>query len=174
MKVDANNDSSNEVLVGVVIRSWGIKGHLKVKPFTDVGNRFEVGSSVLISSENMKISSSRFLDSKGCWVLSFEDLDSLEKAERFFGCDITILRKSLEILPPNVFYYYDLIGITVFDQDFVEIGILKDILKTGANDVYVIQPKLGKEILIPAIKEVIKKIDLENAIMHVELPVGIE
>ena len=73
-----------------------------------------------------------------------------------------------------LFYYYDLIGITVFDQDFVEIGILKNILKTGANDVYVIQPKLGKEILIPGIKEVIKKIDLENAIMHVELPVGIE
>ena len=51
---------------------------------------------------------------------------------------------------------------------------LKDILKTGANDVYVIQPKSGKEILIPAIKEVVKKVDLENAKMYIELPVGIE
>ncbi len=174
MKVNANDDSSNAVLVGVVIGYWGIKGHLKVKSFTDVDNRFEVGSSVWILSESIKILSSRYLDSKGCWVLLFEGLDSLEKAERFFGCDITIPRGSLGILPPNVFYHYDLIGITVFDQDFVEIGILKDILKTGANDVYVIQPILGKEILIPAIKKVVKKVDLENGIMHVELPVGIE
>ena len=77
-------------------------------------------------------------------------------------------------MPSNVFYFHDLIGISVFNQDFVEIGTLKDILKTGANDVYVIQPKSGKEILIPAIKEVVKKVDLENAKMYVELPVGIE
>ena len=103
-----------------------------------------------------------------------EGINSLQKTERFFGCDITIPRKLLEILPPDVFYFYDLIGITVFNQDFVEIGILKDILKTGANDVYVIQPKSGKEILIPAIKEVVKKVDLENEKMYVVLRDGIE
>ena len=174
MKVDANKDSSDEVLVGVVLGSWGLKGHLKVKPFTGIDSRYKVGNSVWISCEKLKISTSRFFDSKGYWIISFEDVNSLEKIERFFGCDITIPRKLLEILPLNVFYFHDLIGISVFNQDFVEIGILKDILKTGANDVYVIQPKSGKEILIPAIKEVVKKVDLENAKMYIELPVGIE
>ncbi|MCH2306055.1 MAG: ribosome maturation factor RimM [SAR202 cluster bacterium] len=174
MKVDANNDSSDAVLVGVVIGSWGLKGHLKVKPFTDIDNRYRIGNSVWISSEELKILTSRFLESKGYWIISFEGINSLQKTERFFGCDITIPRKLLEILPPDVFYFYDLIGITVFNQDFVEIGILKDILKTGANDVYVIQPKSGKEILIPAIKEVVKKVDLENEKMYVVLRDGIE
>ena len=174
MKVDANNDSPDEVLVGVVIGSWGLKGHLKVKPFTDIDNRYKVGNSVWISSEKLEILTSRFLDSKSYWIISFEGLNSLQKTERFLGCDITIPRKLLEILPSNVFYFHDLIGISVFNQDFVEIGILKDILKTGANDVYVIQPKSGKEILIPAIKEVVKKVDLENAKMYVELLVEIE
>ena len=110
MKVDANNDSPDEVLVGVVIGSWGLKGHLKVKPFTDIDNRYKVGNSVWISSEKLEISTSRFLDSKSYWIISFEGLNSLQKTERFLGCDITIPRKLLEILPSNVFYFHDLIS----------------------------------------------------------------
>lgn len=169
-----NNDSLEQVLVGVVIGSWGVKGHLKVKPFTDIEDRFQLGGFVWLLSEKKKILNSRFLESKGYWILLFEGLDSLKKSERFFGCDITIPSEFLKSLPENVFYHYDLIGLKVINQDLEEVGILQDILKTGANDVYIVQPKSGKQILIPAIKEVIKKIDLDNAQMYVDLPIGIE
>lgn len=105
------------------------------------------------------------------WILQLRGVQTIEQAERLVGCELVILRSAAPSLPEGTYYQADLIGLLVVTEEGRELGRIVEILETGANDVYVVHGE-GVEWLLPATKEVVKKIDLARAIMLVHLLEG--
>lgn len=162
--------------VGVITQTHGIKGEVKVFPTTDDVKRFEELKSVKISTKkgyiDFEIENVKFF--KKYAILKFKGINDINEAEKYKGLDLLIAREDAVKLRENEYFIYDLIGLKVINNDTnEEIGILNEVLQTGANDVYVIRTDDGKEILIPYIKECVLDIDIENKIMIVHLLDGL-
>lgn len=154
--------------VGKIMSSWGVKGQIKIEPLTDNPKRFKVLHEVFIDYTGQavfyRVESVIFLKDYFP-VLKLVGINSIQEAETLKGHYLKIQRKYAVRLPKGRYFICDIIGLDVFDESDKCIGTVKDILETGANDVYVVEAKGKKEILIPAIKQVVKKIDIENGIM---------
>ena len=161
--------------LGQIVNVKGLKGEVKVNPFTEKINRFEEFSSVLIKLKNeikeFKIEKVGY--HKNQVILKFQNINSVEDAEKFRNCYILISRDKLEPLEEGVYYIADLIGLDVYTENGELLGKVDDIYNTGSNDIYVIKNELGKQKLLPGIPDVIKKIDLENQKIIVNLIEGI-
>ena len=163
--------------VGKIINTHGVKGELKIAPMTDDPRRFDILKSVFVSPEvtddmkEYKIQWVKYLNNSV--IIKFEEIDDMDTAEKFKGQALIIDRKDAVKLPKNSYFICDLIGLIVYDESGKELGVLKDVLQTGSNDVYVVKGENKKEILIPAIKSVVKEISLENRKAVVNLPQGL-
>ena len=106
-------------------------------------------------------------------LFKFRGVDSRETAEALRGQHLMIPENEVYPLPEGSYYYFQLKGLSVYDQERGYLGILQDILETGANDVYSIKSEENGEILIPAIKEVVLRVDLEKKEMRIKLLAGL-
>ncbi len=160
--------------IGKVVNTHGVKGELKVMPLTDDPLRYSLLKYVLIDKdgklEEYKIDSVRF--HKNFVLLKLSGLETLEEAEKLKSRVLKIHRKDAVKLPEGSYFICDLIGIKVLNMNGSKLGTLKDVIKTGGNDVYVVQHE-EKELLIPALKSVVKNIDLNKREMLVDLPEGL-
>lgn len=158
----------NHLTVGRIMSSWGVRGQVKVEPLTDNPKRFKTLHEVFVESGDKtvfyQVESVIFLK-QYFPVLKLEGINSRQEAENLKGHYINIQRKYAVRLPKGRYFICDIIGLHVFDEHDEFIGTIKNVLITGANDVYVVEAKNKKDILIPAIKQVVKTIDLENGIM---------
>ena len=162
--------------VGQIVNTFGIKGYVKVKPFTDEISRFEELKSVYISQNSKalyKVEIEGVSYQKEMVLLKLKGIDDMTEAEKYKGAYLKIDRKDAKKLPKDTYFIADLIGLEVYTDNNKLLGKLDDIFKTNANDVYVVKNKEGKQILLPATKEVIKQIDLENEKIIVHLTVGL-
>lgn len=153
--------------IGEIVNTFGIKGEVKVIPYTDDINQFKKIKNVYIKDKNVEIESAKF--HKNFVILKLKGIDTIQDAEMLRNEMISVNRSNKK-LPEDTYYIADLIGLNVYsDENDEYIGKVKDIYNTGANDIYVIEDDELKEILLPAIKDVIKKIDLENnkIIVHI-------
>lgn len=153
--------------IGKIVNTFGIKGEVKILPYTEDVNSFKKMKNIYVNDLKIKIQSVKF--HKNFVILKLEGIDDMTSAENLRNSIIKIERKK-EKLPENTYYIKDLIGLEVItDDDGNTLGLVKDIYNTGANDIYTIETKEGKEILLPAIKEVIKEVDIENRkiIVHI-------
>ncbi|HKM34875.1 MAG TPA: ribosome maturation factor RimM [Lachnospiraceae bacterium] len=162
--------------VGIIASMHGVKGEVKVYPTTDDVNRFKKLKQVLLDTGKEKISLEiegvKFF--KQMVILKFKGIDSLDDAAKFKQKDLYILRKDAVKLKTDEYFIADLIGMDVFDEDGSKLGELTDVMITGANDVYIVQMQdYEKELLIPAIKECILNIDVEQKKMVVHLMEGL-
>ena len=162
--------------IGQIVNTVGLKGEMKIIPFTDDLDRFTELKEIYIDFKKelllFEIEKVRF--QKNLVILKLKDIDSIEEAERYKGFYIKIERKQARKLPEGTYFIADLIGMTVYeDENKKELGILEDIYNNGAQDIYVVRTKEGKQILLPATKEVIKKVDLENNEMIIHLIKGL-
>jgi 16S rRNA processing protein RimM len=156
---------NKHLTVGKVLCPWGVGGQVKVEPRTDNPKRFRDLPGVFIEFKDSTVSyniESVIFVNDYYPVLKFEGINSRQEAETLRGCYLKIPRKYAVRLPEDHFFICDIIGLSVFDESDTYIGIVKDVLHTGANDVYVVEAQDKKEVLIPAIKQVVKNIDLEN------------
>lgn len=110
---------------------------------------------------------------KKFWIAQFEEIESREQAEALAGNDIFINKDRLPGLPAGEYYHFQLIGLAVVTEEGKPLGMLKAVLETGSNDVYVVESE-GEELLIPAIEEVIVEVDLPNGKLVVNLPEGLQ
>lgn len=110
---------------------------------------------------------------KKFWIAQFEEIESREQAEALAGNDIFIDKDRLPGLPAGEYYHFQLIGLAVVTEEGKPLGMLKAVLETGSNDVYVVESE-GEELLIPAIEEVIVEVDLPNGKLVVDLPEGLQ
>lgn len=161
--------------IGQIVNSYGIKGFFKVVPFTDDITRFDDLETIYIE-KNKKLEKKIIEEvkyHKNLVLLKIKGIDDINDTEQYKNCILKIERKDAVELPEDTYFITDLIGIEVYDEDEKLLGNLIDIFPTGSNDVYVVKDKLGKQILLPAIGEVIKKVDVANKKMIVKLIPGL-
>ncbi|HZS75599.1 MAG TPA: ribosome maturation factor RimM [Ktedonobacteraceae bacterium] len=155
--------------VGRVVALFGVHGELKVRLLTDNPNRFAALEAVYVESEHTRYIIQSARPYKGeMIILKLKGVDSASAAESLRDSDLQIPVAELATLPPDSYYQHDILGLRVFTLHDVLVGNIVDILPTGGNDVYVIQTPARGEVLIPAIKAVIKQIDLVRRTMHID------
>lgn len=165
----------NFLEIGQIVNSYGLKGQMKVVPFTDNIQRFSKLKTIYIEIEKQlkefKIEEVKY--HKNNILIKLENINDINVAEKYKNCYIKIDRKDAVKLPEDTYFIVDLIGIEVFTQENVLLGKIIDVFPTGSNDVYVVKDELGKQILLPAISEVIKNVDIPNKKMIVNLIKGL-
>jgi 16S rRNA processing protein RimM len=149
--------------VGVIASTHGLSGEVNVFPTTEDPGKFKKLKKVRLHTQNgeeldLDIVSARFF--KKFVIVKFKQFGNINEVEKFRGCELTIDRKDAIKLAPGEYYCADLIGLTIVDEEGKELGVLTEILQTGANDVYEMTLKDSEEkVYIPAIKDCIKEID---------------
>jgi len=155
--------------IGKVVALFGIRGELKVRLLTDIPNRFADLDVIYPSADHKRYSIESVRPYKGeMIILKLEGVDDTNAAEPLRNCDLDIPVSALTKLPPDSYYQHDILGLHVFTRNGREVGTIVDIYLTGSNDVYVIKAPDGRQILIPAIKDVIKQIDLIRSTMYID------
>ena len=161
--------------VGQIVNTFGIKGFVKVKAFTDSLNRFEELKKVYVCKkdklEEVEIEEVKY--HKDMVLLKIKGIENMEDAEKLKGLYLKIDRKDAKKLPEGTYFIADLIGLEVYSDNNELLGKLEDIFNAGANDVYVVKNDLGKQLLLPGIPDVIKEIDLKHEKIIVHLLKGL-
>ena len=161
--------------VGVITATHGIRGEVKVFPTTDDPERFLDLETVYLDTGREKklltISSVKFF--KQFVILKFKGIDNINDIERYKRCPLLVERKDAVALEEDEYFIADMIGIQVVTEDDEPFGTLKDVMETGANDVYVIDTEEHGEVLVPAIRECILDVDIENQKMKIHLMDGL-
>jgi len=158
------------LIVGRILAPWGIRGEVKVEVLTDFPERFAPQKVVYLNARPLEIESCR--PHKQHLVVKLATIDSVEDTEKLRGQDLTIPSSELSRLPEGQYYTFQLIGLKVLTTDGEHLGQIADIMTTASNDVYIVKGKRG-EILIPAIEDVVKSIDLEEGKMVIEAIEGL-
>ncbi|HZK23935.1 MAG TPA: ribosome maturation factor RimM [Oscillospiraceae bacterium] len=161
--------------IGRVVNTHGVKGGLKILPLSDFLERVKSLKRVFME-HGERVSAYQVEDAfvhGRFWVVFLQDVEDMDSAERFKGALLKIPLTERVELPAGSYYLDQIIGLTVFTLAGLELGQVSDVLQTGSNDVYVVRQSEGPEILIPALKTVVKKIDLQHARLEVDLPEGL-
>lgn len=161
--------------VGVISSVHGVHGEVKVFPTTDDVNRFKKLKEVLLDTgrETMTLEIEGVKFFKNMVILKFKGYDTIESIEKYKGKDLLVTRDKAVKLAKNENFIVDLIGLKVMTDEDEELGTLTDVLVTGANDVYVVETKEKKEILLPAIPSCILDVNLETGIVKVHVLEGL-
>ncbi len=161
--------------VGVVTTTHGVRGEVKVYPTTDDAKRFKKLKEILLDTGKQKvrleIEEVKFF--KQMVILKFIGIDTLEEAAKYRQAGLYVSREDAVKLGRDEYFIADLIGVKVYDEDDELIGSLEDVLTTGANDVYVIRMTDGRELLLPAIRQCVLDVDVEQGRMKVHVLEGL-
>ena len=161
--------------IGQIVNTFGIKGFVKVNPLTDNLERFEELKSVFVVKNKelleMKIEEVKY--HKNVVLVKFKGIEDINMAEKYKGCYIKIKRENAKKLPKDTYFIADLIGLPVYDESGNLLGKVDDIYNNKSHDIYVVKDELGKQILLPSTKEVIKQVDIENERIVVHLIDGL-
>lgn len=161
--------------VGIITGTHGIAGEVKVYPTTDDSRRFRNLRHVILdtgaSEMELEITQVRF--SKNMVLLKFREFQSINEVEGFRGKSLYVTRENAVKLEKDEYFIADLIGMRVVSTEEEDLGSLKDVMQTGANDVYVVQTPDGGELLLPVIHDCVKKVDTERGVITVFLMPGL-
>ena len=164
----------NLLKVGVITTTHGIRGEVKVYPTTDA-DRFLDLEYVLLDTgrEKRKLEIENVKYFKNLVILKFRGIDNINDIEMYKKRELWIPREEAQELEEDEYYIADLLGLHVILDDGTEFGTLKNVMETGANDVYIIDTNAHGEVLVPAIRECIQDIDLEKNTMTIHLMKGL-
>ena len=157
--------------IGQIVNTFGIKGMVKVKPFTDDITRYDDLEKVYVQTNKTKkeydIEEVKY--HKDMVLIKFKGIDKVEEAELLRNAYLKVNRKDEPELEEGTYYIVDLIGLDVYSDEGNLLGKIDDIFNNGSADIYVIKDELGKQLLLPAISDVIKEINLEEkkVIVHI-------
>ena len=161
--------------IGQIVNTSGLKGILKIKPFTDDIKKFSNLKTIYIKTKSglteFKIEQVRYV--KNMVMLKLAGIDTVEEAEKYRNLYIKILRDQEEELEEGSYYVVDILGCKVNTDANQELGKIVAVFQTRSNDLYVVKDEQGKQILLPAIKQVIKNVDIKNKIITVHLLEGL-
>ncbi len=164
--------------VGIITSTHGLKGEVKVFPTTDDVKRFKRLKRVTLDTGKardagtvLEIESVKFF--KQFAILKFKGIDSIEDVERYRRASLLVPRSDAVRLGKDEYFVADLIGLKVRDEDGTEIGTLRDVIETGANDVYAIDLHDGRELLLPAIRQCVLEVDVEAGFIRIHILEGL-
>lgn len=156
------------VSIGKIVAPHGVRGDVRVIPLTDYPERFQLlkkvhtDNGIILDVEQVKYH-------KQFVLLKFRGLNSINEVEKLRNRILQVKREDAFPLPEGHYYQFDIIGLAVYTVDGEHLGIITDILSTGSNDVYITEKDGSKPLLIPALKEVVKSIDISSGKMVVKL-----
>ena len=157
--------------IGQIVNTFGVKGFVKVKPFTDDITEFErLGKILVVKNKNiieMKIKEVKY--QKDMVLMKLEGIEDMNIAERYKGCYLKIHRKDAKELEEGEYFIADIIGSDVYTDTDQYLGKVDDIYNTGSRDIFVVKDELGKQILLPRIEDVILNIDIKT-ITNIQFP----
>ena len=161
--------------VGVITATHGIRGEVKVFPTTDDSRRFKKLKTCILDTgrekKELEVESCKFF--KQFVILKFKGIDNINDIERYKQCGLYVTRENAVRLKRGEYFISDMLGSNVVTEDGEALGTLKDVLRTGANDVYVVERVDGTEILLPAIKQCILNVDIEQQTITVHIMEGL-
>ena len=159
--------SEDRIIIGRIGASHGIKGFFRVHILTDFPERFKSMTEIMAGENIYKIEALRE-DSKSL-LMKFANINTPEDAKLLKGKLLTVKKSEAMPLKEGEYYIFDIVGLLVYDLDGKLLGEVKNVLQTGSNDVYEVKDEAGNEILIPALKKVVKNIDIANKKIIVDL-----
>jgi 16S rRNA processing protein RimM len=152
------------IRIGVITNTHGLKGTLKVKSFTDfIEERYKTGNTlyILFKNEYIPVTVTKCKSSKGVELVDVKEFTHINEIEKFKGSDLLISKDDIhEIKEKDTFYYTDLIGLEVHNDDFV--GIVKDVREYPQGEYLVLDTADKKNVLIPFLKQFVTKVDIDN------------
>jgi len=161
--------------VGIITSTHGVRGEVKVYPTTDDPRRFRRLKEVVLDTGreklNLEIEGVKFF--KQFVILKFKGLDNMNDIEKYRQKSLYVTRKNAVRLQRDEYFIADLIGLKVQDEDGTELGTVKEVIETGANDVYEVEMADGRSLLLPAIKQCILNVDVEKGMMQVHVLEGL-
>jgi 16S rRNA processing protein RimM len=160
-----NSSEPEFITIGKILAPWGIKGKLKVEVVTDFPQRFAPSSKIYIKRQPMTIDGTEWHKRKA--IIKLNSVDSVEQAQRLKGQPVEIHHSQLQPLPEGQYYHFQLIGLEVWTTQGELLGNITDILAAASNDNYIVSTAKGN-ILIPAIEDVIKSVDLDKGRLVIE------
>lgn len=161
--------------VGAITQTHGLRGEVKVFPTTDDAKRFKKLKEVILDTgkEKMVLEIEGVKFFKQFVILKFKGFDDINDIERYKGKSLYVTRENAVKLKKDEYFIADLIGIRVYDEDEEYLGVLKDVIVTGANDVYDVALEDGRSLLLPAIKQCVLEVDMEQHKMKVHVLEGL-
>ncbi len=168
-----DGEAPSHLVVARVLGSHGLRGELSCLILTEFPQRFRKTRQVFFGDPPVRYSVKRARLRGTIVLLSLEGVESVEAAVAMRGLEVLVAREEAVKLPAGRFYWHEVIGLEVRDEEGRTLGVVADILETGANDVYVVRTPNG-ELLLPAIQEVVRLIDPPSGTMTVRLLPGME
>jgi 16S rRNA processing protein RimM len=167
-------ESEDMFRIGVITSTHGLKGEVKVYPTTDDVNRFKKLKNCVIRTKkgDIEVEKSGCKFFKNMVILSFKEFNDINQVEGFKSCEIYVTREAAVPLEEDEFYIADVIDMDIVDESGEKLGVLKDVMQTGANDVFVIALNDGRELLMPVIKDCVLDIDYGAGHVTVRLMKG--
>lgn len=161
--------------VGVISSTHGIRGEVKVFPTTDDVKRFKKLKRVILDTgrEHLTLEVEGVKFFKQFVILKFKGIDNINDIEKYKGKSLLVDRANAVKLHKDEYFVADMIGLQVFTEDGEDFGVIRDVLETGANDVYIIDSQKHGEVLIPAIRQCILDVDMEAGRMTIHLMEGL-
>ena len=167
MSPSVPNTSNERIVIGRVGAAHGIRGELRIIPLTDFPERFAALREVMVGDELLHIESAKPQGKN--FLMRFREYTVREDAQKLTGRLLTVARAEAAPLDEGEYYVFDIVGLTVYDEENNELGTVENVLRTGSNDVYAVRSEDGREILIPALRKVVRTIDVPNGRMTVRL-----
>ena len=163
----AEGKKNQRITIGKAGAPHGIHGELRIQPLTDFAGRFDNLGAVMVGDELLQVESVRH--HKQFLLMKFREYPAREDAMRLTGKLLTVDRSEAAPLAEGEFYAFDIVGLEVFGRDGERLGVVENVLRTGSNDVYSVRDGGGRERLVPALKSVVKEIDVAGGRMVVDL-----
>ncbi len=161
--------------IGKVTKPHGVQGALKIFPYGETLEGLQIGEKLfwIEGGVQLQLTLSGLDAQNRVWIAQFEEICGRDQAERLAGREVFVESDRLPELPEGEYYQFQLIGLSVETRDGKALGTLSAVLETGSNDVYVVEGG-GREVLVPAIEEVVYEVDLLNGKIIVDLPEGLD
>lgn len=170
--------SESLLSVGKIVNTHGIRGELKIVSSTDFPEvRFAPKSKLILvhpeSKQQVHVTVASARPNKGTYIVRFEGYGNINEVEKYKGYDVKVSKDQAVELPENEYYFYQIIDCEVVDETGEKLGVIKEILRPGANDVWVVEMQNRKELLLPVIDDVVLDVDVDNKVVKIHLMEGL-
>lgn len=171
----SSNKKTNLIEAGIIVKLSGLNGRLKVRSYLQSSDLIESLKIIFVKQENQEAKPFKLkkIRSEGkSFLINLDGVEDSESAKKFLGCEVLITSDNLKALPDGEYYWKDIIGLDVYTEDDRLLGTVESIIPTGSNDIYVCTGG-EREILLPAIADVIREIDVSKGRLVVRLLEGL-
>ena len=167
--------SQEFIVIGKVVSTQGNKGEVNILPLTNSIDRFKNLDSVFLRNKNSQtiLNIEKIRIKKDTVIIKLKNIENIEEAKMIVGSFLEVERKNAVKLPKDTYFIFEIIGLEVYTENNIFLGKIENVISTGNNDVYIVKGENKKELFIPAIREVVKNVNLEKKRITIKMVDGL-